>query len=347
MGYTTPMKINWLYRNVQAQDNLEILLVSAVSSLLLLRFGLYLSGYPQVGGGALHIAHMLYGGLFMLAAIVIQITFIGKRATRAAAIIGGAGFGIFIDELGKFITRDNNYFFRPTVGIIYAIFMILYLLFNFISRRQKLSSREYQLNALSGLQEAVLHDMAISEKYQIAAMLRAANPKDEMTIRLKAILDKIEPVVTEAGWLSRYRTSVLKLYQHFWKRRGSSQAVAAVFIIEALIFVVVIFATLATNVKAIDLTVHATSHAQQLLFGQLGSSVVAAVFAVIGAVRLPQTRMRGYEWFRRATLVTIFLTEFFIFTRIQFGALPGFVINVLLLAGLNFAIAQERRSQSS
>ena len=340
------MKINWLYRNVRAQDNLEILLVSAVSGLLLLRFGLYLSGYPQVGGGALHIAHMLYGGLFMLAAIVVQITFLGRRATRAAAVIGGAGFGIFIDELGKFITRDNNYFFRPTVGIIYAIFMILYLLFNFLSRRQTLTSREYQLNALSGLQEAVLHDMDASEKRQVAAMLRAADPRDEMTIRLKDILDKIDPVATEARWLSRYRTRVLKRYEHFWRRRGSSQVVAAVFVVEAIIFVIVIFATLATNVKAIDLTEHATSHSQQLLFGQLGSSVVAAVFAVIGAVRLPQTRMGGYEWFRRATLVTLFLTEFFIFTRIQFGALPGFVINVLLLIGLNFAIAQERRSQN-
>ena len=339
------MKINWLYRNVRAQDNLEILLVSAVSSLLLLRFGLYLSGYPQVGGGALHIAHMLYGGLFMLTAIVVQITFLGRRATRAAAVIGGAGFGIFIDELGKFITRDNNYFFRPTVGIIYAIFMILYLLFNFISRRQTLTSREYQLNALSGLQEAVLHDMDASEKRQVAAMLRAADPSDEMTLRLKAILGKINTVEAEAGWLRRYRTSALRRYEHFWHRRGSSQVVAAVFIFEAVVFVIVIFATLATNVKVIDLTERSTSHSQQLLFGQLGSSLVAAVFAVVGAVRLPQNRMRGYEWFRRATLVTLFLTEFFIFTRIQFGALPGFTINVLLLIGLNYAIAQERRSQ--
>ena len=38
----------------------------------------------------------------------------GQTRQALAAIVGGAGFGTFIDELGKFITSDNDYFFRPT-----------------------------------------------------------------------------------------------------------------------------------------------------------------------------------------------------------------------------------------
>ena len=152
------------YRNVRARDNLDLFVLSAASSLLLVRFYLYLAGYPQIGSGGLHIAHMLWGGVLMLTALAINATFLGARALRVAAIVGGAGFGIFIDELGKFITRDNNYFYQPTVGIIYAIFVILYLTFNFLSRKQVLTSREYQLNALAQLEEAVVHDMDPTER---------------------------------------------------------------------------------------------------------------------------------------------------------------------------------------
>jgi len=33
----------------------------------------------------------------------------------------------FIDELGKFITSDNNYFFQPTISLIYIVFIIIFL----------------------------------------------------------------------------------------------------------------------------------------------------------------------------------------------------------------------------
>ena len=129
------------YRNIRARDQLELFLVAAISSLLLVRLYLHLTGYPQLGNGQLHIAHMLWGGLLMLIAIILSLSFLGARIQRWLALIGGAGFGIFIDELGKFITHDDNYFYRPAIGIIYAIFIILYLTFNFLSRQhQQLSS---------------------------------------------------------------------------------------------------------------------------------------------------------------------------------------------------------------
>ena len=52
----------------------------------------------------------------MVLAIGILLIFLGRGARRPAALIGGVGFGFFIDELGKFITEDNDYFFKPAAG---------------------------------------------------------------------------------------------------------------------------------------------------------------------------------------------------------------------------------------
>ena len=77
----------------------ETLIIAGVATVLVIRTQLWLTNYPQLGGHGLHIAHLLWGGLFMLLAIGLLLTFLGKAVLRAAAVVGGVGFGFFIDEL--------------------------------------------------------------------------------------------------------------------------------------------------------------------------------------------------------------------------------------------------------
>ena len=335
---------NVFHRNVSARDNLELFLVSAASSLLLLRFFLKVAGYPQVGG-SLHIAHMLYGGLLMLVAMTLVISFLGARVLRLAALVGGVGFGIFIDELGKFLTKDNNYFFRPTIGIIYAIFIALYLLFNFLSRTQRLSNREYQLNALNQFEEAVLHDMDSLEKARIRQLLAKADQSSFITQELLVLLERVDVVPNDApNKFYRLLDYLNRQYQRFWKRRGSNRLVAALFVLQAGLFLIVVFASVINNFDDIKpLFTGNDSYSSDLIVGQLLSSLVAGGLALTGAIKLTTSRMAGFEWFRRATLVNLLLTEFFIFSRIEFGAIPSFLANLALLIALRYAIYQEQR----
>lgn len=92
------MKLHSFFiRNRQLNSLLELFLVASVSSVLVIRFALALSGYPQVGGRELHIAHLLWGGLFMLVALVLLLTFLGRRIRILAVLLGGIGFGTFVD----------------------------------------------------------------------------------------------------------------------------------------------------------------------------------------------------------------------------------------------------------
>jgi hypothetical protein len=136
---------HWV-RDADAGDSIEILLVAAIGSILGIRAFLAATGYPQIGGGGLHIAHMLWGGFFMLAALVLLFRYWNPSLRRLAAVLGGIGFGTFIDELGKFITSDNDYFFQPTVALLYVLFMLLFLLVRAIRRAAPLSPQEQMVN---------------------------------------------------------------------------------------------------------------------------------------------------------------------------------------------------------
>src|SRR6266511_3024443 len=80
-------------RSLTLGELFELFFVAAIASLLLIRGALALSGFPQVGGGGLHIAHMLWGGLLMLVSIILLLAFLGETLRGLLAIVGGVGFG--------------------------------------------------------------------------------------------------------------------------------------------------------------------------------------------------------------------------------------------------------------
>lgn len=340
------MKRVLFIRNVQARDQLELFIVSAVSSLLLLRYYLYLTGYPQVGGGSLHIAHMLWGGLLMLIALVLLLAFLGRRLQRLAALLGGVGFGIFIDEIGKFLTKDNNYFFRPSIGIIYAVFVLLYLAASFLTRRERLTSTEYQLNALSQLEEAVLREMDEREKAAVAGLLRKSDPASPITRQLQVFLASVDATEPDGPNLpERLYRRFSRWYERVWHRRSSNAIVRLFFAVEIAGFVLAVGLAVYSNIDNVhDFFEGNASYGQSLVIGQAVGTAIAAWFAGVGIYRLRCSRVEAFEWFRRATLTNLLFTEFFIFCRIQFGAIPGFIFNLALLILINFVLTHERRT---
>src|SRR4051812_16682992 len=110
------MRIVRLVRNVEFSRLFDSFFITAVSTVLIVRFYLEVTGYPQFGNSTLHISHLLPGTILMLAAILIMLAAVNRAVRDFAAVLAGIGFGLSWDELGKFITQTNNYFFKPTLG---------------------------------------------------------------------------------------------------------------------------------------------------------------------------------------------------------------------------------------
>ena len=97
-------------RREGAERYLLFTLLSFATSVALTRLFLELANYPQLGGGELHIAHVLWGGLLLFAAALLPLIFANRWVYVTGSLLAGVGVGLFIDEVGKFITQTNDYF---------------------------------------------------------------------------------------------------------------------------------------------------------------------------------------------------------------------------------------------
>jgi hypothetical protein len=329
---------SFFYRNARSGELLELFLVSAISTLLLVRFFLHVTGYPSVGGSRFHIAHLLYGGALLTAAAVLLLAFIGSRIQRLASVVGGIGFGLFIDELGKFITRDNNYFFQPTIALIYVVFVLLFVLFRFLSQVRRLTPTEYLLNAVALTQEVVINDLEADDRRRALRYLDRADQSDPLVAPLRRVLATTKADSEPTTPWQRWRQSVERAYEHFVTSRFGLTTIDTVFIIKTVVFLVTVVGS------AIQLWHHDVIY--HLVFVpavQLTSTAISAMLVTVGVVRIWSSRLLAYNLFSKSLLVDLLVTQFFSFYRYQLSALPGFLATLALYLTVRFLLRQERR----
>lgn len=174
----------------RVNEYLLITLISFAASVSLTRLFLELTGYPQLGGGELHIAHVLWGGLLLFIGSLLPLIFSNRWALNLSAFFSGVGIGLFIDEVGKFITQSNDYFYPSAAPIIYAFFLLTALLYVRLRRPKKKDARIYMYHAFQELEELLDNDLSIKEHRQIIQNLDATieNSEDEQLTQLAQVL---------------------------------------------------------------------------------------------------------------------------------------------------------------
>jgi hypothetical protein len=326
--------------------------VTAIATELCIRTQLYLTHYPQLGGHGLHIAHLLWGGLFMVVALAILLSLLGRRPRQVAALIGGVGFGFFIDELGKFITADNNYFYKPAAGIIYLIFIGLYLGSRAYQRHRGLNEDERVRNAIELIGEANHGPFKAEYRDQALALLAEVPAAHPLRDPLVALAEDIDTTPNpDPPWYRRLPNAVAASYERWSERGWFHRVVLLVFGVWALASILTIVGFVlsfgfAGDAARVGFEEDSVSHLNFLNWATLASTAVSTVFVAIGLARLLRgERLDAYLWLSRALLVSIFVTRVFTFVESQFGAVFGLAVDVLLLVSIQLMAAQEHRRQ--
>lgn len=345
-------------RNMEAVSYLEDFLIAAVAVILGIRLYLQLTGYPKIATGTLHIAHMLWGGLLMLAAIVILLSFLSKTSHHLAAIVGGLGFGTFIDEVGKFVTQDNDYFFAPAVALMYVAFILIILSIRAIHRKDRAYSREeYLMNALRNMEEVVLHDLDAKAKERTLSFLEKSDPNHPMVPSLQALLGSTEVVaLPRPNPLVRMKQFLSDAYYRIVKLPGFATVLVLFFLFQMIVklgyaFVLVFLWGLGWEQITYVVTFEYISERLEYLsvaeWGELGSSFLSSAFVILGVWHMRRSRLLAYRFFERSVIVTIFLTQVFVFYKDQFTALLGLLLHILLLMALRYMIERERLQEGA
>jgi hypothetical protein len=332
----TRRSLGRLTRNAEAPLLLESFFIAAVGSFLGIRWFLALTGYPRIGSNGIHIAHMLWGGLLMLLAVMLLLAFLDRSVEHLAAVIAGLGFGTFIDEIGKFITSDNNYFYRPAIALIYGLFVVAFLVARTLIGQRPLSENEALANALDLLARRPDGPIEPDDRAQIQRLLELAAPKAGLTRLAQNYLAELPGVAEHDSFISTVHRRLADRYEELmskpWAERVLTVGVVA-YAAAAVVGVVLI----ATSTPVGD----AGEPSRVATGAQVLSTITGAALVGLGVVRLHSSRVAAYHWFMRGLLTWILVTQMFVFYSSQLAGLGGLIVDLIAYGSLRFALTRE------
>lgn len=325
-----PPRPRWALRSIDLGHQLDVFLVFAAAAVVGNRLFLIATGYPQLGNDTLHISHALWGAFMMMLAIVGGVSFLAPATRIRMAMLGGAGFGWFIDELGKFITRDVNYFFKPTFALIYVIFIGMFLSFRLL-RRHRFTGDEAVLNALEALKAAQIGQLRAGHRRHVLSLLKQTNVTGPLADHVQALLQgtTVQSEYAE-HWPSRVAKRLRRLYIAWTEQSSFPIVVDSVFVCLAL----------ASLGAAVWIWLRGNGGFVQE--AAVGSAIAAGVMTLVGVTQLPSSTIRAYEWFDIGLLVTIFVVQIFVFAEEQLAGAVGVGIASVAWTMLNSALREER-----
>ena len=330
--------------------HLTVLVVAFVVTVTVTRIFLAATGYPRIGGTTFHLAHALWGGLLLTVAVVAMLSWANRWALQLGAVVAGIGIGLFMDEVGKFITTSNDYFFPLAAPIVYLAMVLLAWIAYRSRRRHVITDRERLYDVLDGLQDLADGRLDSDRRAEIIGHLGHLRDEwdrpelRELSARLEQFL--LSPVVTvlppRPGPLERLHDRLLRAEERLAPERRFRRLISLLLVAGTVFFTIGI-------ALAILVLVHPGSPGRDPAVTVAGAQLDPTVVTVVGVVHLVGTVLAWglylaatTSWFRGARLravrlavasqlISLSLIDVLESYVDQFGVLQQSVFELLLL----------------
>jgi len=339
MTQSMPIKTRKAVKRPFAETYIFISLTAFALTVIITRVFLQLAGYPQVGNSVLHIAHAIWGGLLLFLAVLVALLLANRWALTVTAVLSGIGIGLFIDEVGKFITQKNDYFFPPAAPLIYSLFLLLVLLFLLVRRTRQSRPRDSMYQAILGLREVLDNDLDPRERDRLLAELEngrsAAEPHivllaEQLTTYLEQ--DALPLVPYQPGYWARFNQWLQKVGGKLGRKnhRRFILIIIALLCFQALLTVLIFVGLwLSPQISGIELLAAFLTQAETLssqnpvwLVVRLFLELTVGLLYGVALLRFRQGREEsGVDWALFASLLSITAVNLLTFYLDQFGAL--------------------------
>jgi hypothetical protein len=269
--------------------------------------------------------------LLLLAALISTLAFLGPAVLPLAAVVGGVGFGLFIDEVGKFVTKDVNYFYRPAIAIIYVGFVCLFGIIRWLSRR-RFSAEEATLIAVEALQRAAVGALSDERRARVLSLMSEAGARGPLARSIRELLERRASEAQGSQALTRRLSSRLaRIWDSLTRHR----------LFRRSIFAVLFLAGAISAAQVGWLLRHGFTH---LTFSQktfILTTIVADGLLLIGALQLRRSLLSTLHWYDHAVLIEITLAQVFLYTSEQLAATLNLAALLILWSLIRWGIHLE------
>ena len=336
------MSFRWVERDGSSDLVLRFLIWS-VASILTMRLYIYFSPMKQVAFGQWHIAHMLWGGLFMLIGFLLIIAYSGRRILNLAVILEGIGWGLFIDEIGKFLTKDNDYWFKPAIIFIYVSFILLFLLYRYLDKQRKKSVESYFFRLIDGLEEIINGDLENKERLYYLRKASHIIKNDSVgyfatiSTSIKKVLEQYKTIEDKRDFVGFIKTQLSRFVERLSQLK----------LVRLALWFYTIYWSLS---KFFDVVVILSSHQKfeqiqryfndydfignvdlYMISFKMLSDTLASIFFIIGSSLFwTRKRKQGLKYYKNGLLISIFLSSIFRFYFEQFSGVIDLFLSMII-----------------